>query len=106
MVLVGRTAYVILGNNRLARIEFVTLDIAERYEAIRVTILNTGEGEIDQSEFRFRDFFTPVPLGNGDNKEVPYIWTYREKTEWYVKPNKADYSKLSSDIHRYILLFA
>ena len=51
----GRTAYVPLSGNRQARVEFVTLIFAEKYEAVKVTILNASEGMVDQMLFRIKD---------------------------------------------------
>ena len=36
-----------LSDNRRARIEFVTCGIADNYEALRVTILDSHQGKID-----------------------------------------------------------
>ena len=101
----GRAAFISLTGNRRARVEFVTTSIADHYDAIRVKLLNTQEGVIDQQLFRFEDYFQPMPLG-GPNAQVPHIWTYRGKPEWYRKPDSADRSALQVDIRDYIQVFA
>lgn len=102
----GRTAYVPLSSNRQARVEFVTLIFAEKYEAVKVTILNASEGMVDQMLFRFKDYFSRMPVGGGISKELPHIWIYDGKPEWYVTPDSADFAVLSSEIWQYIRLFA
>jgi hypothetical protein len=101
----GRAAFISLTGNRRARVEFVTTGIADHYDAIRVKLLNTQEGVIDQQLFRFEDYFSPMPLG-GPNAQVPHIWTYRGEPEWYRKPDSADRSALQVDIRDYIQVFA
>ena len=59
---VARAAYVPLGGGCLARVEYVTQMIADKYEAVRVTILNVREGKVDSLDFRFSDYFEPMPV--------------------------------------------
>lgn len=102
----GRTAYVPLSGNRQARVEFVTLIFAEKYEAVKVTILNASEGMVDQMLFRFKDYFSRMPVGGGTSKELPHIWICDDKPSWYVAPDSADFAALSSEVWQYIRLFA
>ena len=101
----GRAAFISLNGNRRARVEFVTTGIADHYDAIRVKLLNTQEGVIDQQLFRFEDYFRPMPVGSS-NAVVPHIWVYRDDPEWYRSPDSADLSALKVDIRDYIQVFA
>lgn len=103
----GRAAYIPLGGGCRAKAEFVTLRIADKYEANRIAVLNIREGMVDSLDFRFDDYFAPMPAGgNARHTVIPYIWICDEKPKWYTKPDSADFAALSSDIWRYIKLFA
>jgi len=47
-------------------------------------------------------------VSNPNFKEdlVPYIWKYRDKTEWYVyKTNQKEHQMLAKEIDQYISMF-
>ena len=100
----GRAAFISMNGNRRARVEFVTTGVADHYDAIRVKVLNTQEGVIDQQLFRFIDYFRRMPVGSS-YACLPYIWVDQGKPEWYRLPDSADQSALQVDIRDYIQVF-
>ena len=50
------------------KLEFISTNIAKQYNAMKVTVLNRTEGEIDKTVFPFRDILGPK------NGYDPYIW--------------------------------
>ena len=100
---IGRAAYVDLGADNRAKFEFLTLGLADQYDAIQASIINRGDGVIDSVLLRFADLFSPKKL---PMDKTPYAWTYNGETEWYgFKPSRSDYDSLTAAIRDYTELF-
>jgi hypothetical protein len=102
---VGRAFFGKLSDSLRVRIEFVTLGIADHYEAIKATVINRNDGPVDALTLRFSDLFGKKMVSNPNFRDgiVPYIWRYGDKTEWYVyKPSKADYDQISEAVNDYL----
>lgn len=52
---VGRSCFVRLNPDLRAKLTFITMGIASHYEALKMTILNRKEGEVDNTVLRFSD---------------------------------------------------
>lgn len=102
---IGRTCFIALSEGRRARLEFVTIRIADNYEALQITIINRNEGKIDSILLRFADYFAPVRSATSGTR-TPHIWVYQGKAEWYGTPAEAEKQMLSKAAHDYIMLFA
>ena len=105
---VGRTCYGKLSDHIRVRAEFITLGYADKYEALKVSLLNRTEGVIDTTVVRFGDLFGKKQVSNPNFRDgiIPYIWTYGERTEWYAyQPTKADYKTLSDSVDNYLEVF-
>lgn len=104
----GRSCFGIMDKETKAKIQFVTLSTADKYEALKVEILNQKEGKIDSIIIRFKDLFGKKAVDNPNFKEgiVPHIWTYHDRNEWYAyKPNELDYEQMYESIAEYISVF-
>ncbi len=100
---VGRAAYVDLGGGNRGKFEFVTLGYADNYEAIRASVINRNDGQIDSVTLRFADLFSPKKLPMG---KKPHAWVDGGKVEWYgFTPTAADYDKLIAAVSDYTELF-
>ncbi|MCD7991363.1 MAG: hypothetical protein LUK37_06090 [Clostridia bacterium] len=105
---VGNTCYGRLDNNIRVKIQFTTCGIADHYQALKVTLLNRNEGEIDSMTLHFHDMWGMKRPGNPNigEKISPYIWKYEERTEWYIyKPTRNDYQKLADAVRGYLVTF-
>ena len=105
---IGNACYGRLDNNIRIKIRFTTCGVADQYEALKVTLLNRNEGEIDSMMLHFHDLWGIKKTGNPNFGEgiSPHIWGYRDKTEWYVyQPNKDDYQKLADAVRAYVETF-
>lgn len=101
---IGRAAYVELGGGNRGKFEFVTLGTHEQYEAIRASVINRSDGQIDSVTLRFADLFSPKKLPMGSKK--PHAWTDGGKVEWYgFTPTAADYDSLIAAVSDYTELF-
>jgi len=101
----GRVCFGDLGGDNRVKLQFVTQGTMDCYEALKATILNRVDGEIDSLLFRFRDTWGKK-YDHGYKDGVPYIWTYQGKSEWYVyHPTDADIKQLAAEIGGYLAVF-
>jgi len=104
----GRACYGDLGGDNRVKLQFVTQGYADHYSALKATILNRAEGEVDTLLFRFEDVWGRKQVSNPNFKSglVPYIWTNDSKTDWYVyKPTDTDIKKLTTELGAYLGVF-
>lgn len=102
---VGRAFFGKLTDSLRVRVEFITIGVADHYDAIKATIINRNDGPVDSLTLRFSDLLGKKAVSNPNFKNgvTPYIWKYGEEIEWYVyKPNKADYDRISEAINDYL----
>ena len=107
-VFAGRACYGDLGGNNRVKLQFVTIDTHEKYEALKATILNRAEGEVDSLIFRFSDVWGRKPVSNPNfrNGVIAHIWKSGDTHDWYVyRPNDADIKQLAAEIGGYIDVF-
>lgn len=105
---VGRACYVRLNEMNRAKIQFTVCGTADHYDALKVTILNRREGEVDTLCLRFQDVLGTKRVCNPNfpNGISPHAWTYNGKTEWYAyHPNSRDYQLLTDALSDYLEVF-
>lgn len=105
---VGRACYVRLNEINRAKIQFISTGISNQYSAIRLTILNRQEGEVDNMLLRFSDLLGKKMTNNPNFRDgvMPHIWDDRGDVGWYVyQPNSRDYQKLSHAVSEYLNVF-
>ena len=106
--IVGNVCYGRLDADVRIKARFVTCGYADDYEALKVTLLNRHEGEIDSMLLRFRDVLGVKQVSNPNFREglSPHIWMNDGKASWYVyQPTKADYQKLKEAVQAYVNVF-
>ena len=102
---VGRAFFGRLTDNLRVRVDFVTMGTADHYEALKATVINRNDGQVDALTLRFSDLLGRKVVSNPNFREgiSPYIWKYGDKIEWYVyTPTKADYDQISEAINDYL----
>ena len=105
---VGRACYVRLSDMNRAKIQFVTGTVANQYNALQLTILNCGEGQVDALRLRFSDLLGTKMTLNPDfrNGVEPHIGDDYGKVSWYVyHPTRQDYAVLSDAVSDYLEVF-
>lgn len=105
---VGRACYVRLDEMNRAKIQFVTTGIANQYTALRLTILNRQEGDVDNLLLRFSDLLGKKATVNPNfrNGVMPHIWDDGGNVDWYVyHPGKQDYQVLTNAVNDYLDVF-
>ena len=101
---IGRSCYIKLTNERLARLDFTTYDTHDKYECYEIAILDKNKGCIDKLRLLFKDYFAPQLVG-GSRTTVPHIWISDGKASWYKTPTSLEIKTLAKAAHDYITLF-
>lgn len=72
----GRSAYIQFDPDLRARLEFVSLNIASQYNALKLTILNRTEGAVDVNILRFGDLLGKKKVSNPNFSDgiLPHLW--------------------------------
>ena len=100
---VGRACFIRLGNETKVKLQFVTGRIAEQYEALRMTVLNPREGEVDNTRLRFSELFE---CKGKSRTFCPSITDYGSGPGWYLyTPTAKDYAALRTAISDYLSVF-
>lgn len=105
---VGRACYVRLSEMNRAKLQFISTHIASHYDAMRLTVLNQQEGDVDNLVLRFSDLLGKKMVGNPNFRDgiMPYIWDDHGKADWYVyHPTSRDYQTLSQTVSDYLEVF-
>lgn len=101
---VGRSCFVPLSDGTKIKAEFITREIADMYEALKLTAMNKSEGQIDMTILNFKDYFGEV-RGSISDPLTPHIWVYGGKAEWYGSPTYADKESIADAACEYVRLF-
>lgn len=104
----GNVCYGRLNEDVRIKARFVTCGYADNYEALKVTLINRREGEIDSSLLRFRDLWGMKKVNNPNFREgvSPHVWICGGKAEWYAyKPNGDDRQQLKDAVQTYLAVF-
>lgn len=98
-----------LGQDLRVKAQLVTCGAADRYEALRLTVLNRMGGEVDKIDLKFRDTMGLKLVPDNPNFAegiAPHIWVYKDKAEWYAyQPTGEDYARLRKAVANYLQSF-
>ena len=100
-VFAGRACYLDLGGDNRAKLIFTTMGHADHYEALKVTVLNRMDGEVDALVFRFGDIWGAKPVRNPNfpSGVKPHIWSDGGSHDWYIYlPTDADFRQLAAAV--------
>ncbi len=105
---VGRACYVPLDEEVRAKLQFVICGRSDHYEALKMTVLNPKEGEVDSLLLCFSDLFGLKQTSNPNfqNGIVPHIWVDGLNAKWYAyQPTAKDYGDMSEAVASYLGVF-
>ena len=106
---IGRACYGRVSGNIRVKLQFVIMGHADHYEALKTTLFNNTEGEIDTNLIRLKDIWGIKPSHNPNFRDgiSPHIWKGHQDYEWYAyEPTPADYEKLSDSVDEYLEMFS
>ena len=105
----GRVCVARLTDTANVKLEFVIHDTHEKYEGIKATVFNRGEGQIDSTVFRFADILGKCKIPDHPSFKdglFPYFWSGGRGYEWYAyKPTPADFEKITGTVDSYLEMF-
>lgn len=102
---VGRACIGRLDDDIVVKMEFESTMIRDKYNALRVTLMNRSEGKIDSQLIRFNELWGVKHIR--DNDIEPHIWKYNENVEWYCyTPTSTEMFELSQSVDDYLECFA
>ena len=103
---VGSACYGNVAPDLKAKIQFVTMGRADYYEALRITMLNRTEGQVDVVTMRLSDLLGKKRTAYYPEGMYPYIWKDRNAVEWYAyHPTPADYKIIREAVASYLDVF-
>lgn len=106
---VGRACLGSLGNNLRVRVQFITTQISNQYDALRITIMNRTGGVVDKLTLRMDDVLGIKKIPNNPNFREgvsPHIWIYNGTASWYAyQPTATDYLALREAAASYVEVF-
>jgi len=102
---VGRSCVGRLDDGIVVRMEFESTLIRDKYNALRVTLMNRSEGKIDSQLIRLSELWGMKSF-NGNDID-PHIWKYNDEVSWYCfTPSVAELKALSQSVDDYLECFA
>ncbi|MBQ7009872.1 MAG: hypothetical protein IJN05_11780 [Ruminococcus sp.] len=101
---VGRSCIGRLDDDIVVKMEFESTMIRDKYNALRVTLMNRSEGKIDTQLIRFNELWGVKHISGNDIE--PHIWKYNEDVNWYCYiPTSTEMSELSQSVDEYLSCF-
>ena len=100
----GKTMLGRLDDNLLVKASFITTEVADHYDALKVKIINRNDGEVDCQVFRFGDIIGTIPTACG--KIPPYMWTYHGEPSWYVPVSEEQKESIAETVTDYISMYS
>ena len=100
---VGRACFLRLSEQNRAKLQLITQGIRDQYTALRMTVMNMQEGEIDNTLLRFSELFEC----KGKNRTFsPSISDYGDGPSWHLyTPTQKDYAALREAVGQYLEVF-
>ena len=105
---VGRAVYIQVAPELRVKLEFISLNIANQYNALKLTVLNRIDGVVDINILRFGDLLGKKMVSNPNFSDgvIPHLWDDYGKVRWYVyQPGQADYKLLTGVVDEYLQIF-
>lgn len=108
---VGKVCMFRLSDDITGKMEFATEGVQGKYSAIKITLFNRKEGEIDSQKTSLVDIIGMKPIGKDKSTPLrsqtqPHIWIYG-KEEWYgFTPSESDYSAIAETADCYLEMFS
>ncbi len=90
-----------IGENLRAKVEFITTQVSDHYNALKLSIINRTEGVVDTQVFKFKDI---IGMKNG---QEPHIWDDHGRVGWYMfNPSLSDRESVQEEIEAYIGMYS
>ena len=104
----GRICYGWLDEDLRVKIEFVQNGTHNRYEGLKVTLLNRTEGRVDSLTLLLQDILGRKTVNSSpqDRGVYPNLWDHDGGVRWdRYQPNDADRQRIVSAVNSYLDVF-
>lgn len=101
---IGRACYIPFSDGTKIKAEFITRGTHDKYEAVKLSTMNTAEGVIDSICLNFKDYFGGIN-GSAAGTFTPHIWVCDDSPQWYGSPTYSDKESLADAACEYIGIF-
>ena len=102
---VGRNAVFKLPDGVTGKMEFVTRGYADHYSALKISLYNRKEGQIDCQVIDLAELLGMKKMRSG-NAVAPHIWRDGTDVSWYgFTPSESDYDKMAETTDDYLSCF-
>ena len=102
----GRSCFGTLGKDLRVRVQFISTNIADKYDALKLTVLNRTNGPVDTMVLRLKDLLGMQRIRSNRDGLTPHIWDDHGKAEWYLYyPTVADYGTIQQAVAKYLGVF-
>ncbi|SDA30245.1 hypothetical protein SAMN02910447_03151 [Ruminococcus sp. YE71] len=102
---VGRVAVFRLPDCVTGKMEFVTRGYADHYSALKISLFNRKEGQIDCQIIDLAELLGMKKMRSG-NTVAPHIWRAGSDVSWYgFAPTESDYDKMAETTDDYLSCF-
>lgn len=103
---VGRACIFRLSDEITGKMEFVTRGHADHYSALKLSLFNRREGQIDSQFIGLTELLGMKTMRSGENV-APHIWGCGCDISWYgFTPCASDYSAMAQTADDYLSCFA
>ncbi len=103
----GKTCLAKLDEELRVKIQFASAKVSQKYDSLRVSVINRTDGIVDKEIFRISDILGENPnyARNIFATDI-HIWENNGKAEWYAyRPIQKDYETLEKTISGYLSLY-
>lgn len=99
----GKTMLGRLDDELLVKLQIVSTYIANQYDAVRATIINRRDGEVDNQTFKFSDIIGMQQNSMGNVS--PHIWDCDGKPKWYISVTNSAKEQIADTILDYVEMY-
>ena len=105
----GRACFGSLGKDLRVRAQFITTNISNHYDALKLTVLNRTDGPVDTLVLKLKDLLGMKPVSGNPNFRsgvAPHLWDNYGKVQWYAfHPTAGDYNTIRQAVKQYLEVF-
>lgn len=100
----GRTMLGKLDSDLRVKLDFIATHTSGQYDALRLTIINRTEGEVDKGVFKFSDILGKYPRP-GLTPIDYHMWDYQNRPEWYTPVTAAQKAAIANRVLDYVGMY-
>lgn len=100
----GKTLIGRIDTDLIVKLQFITTEVSNNYDAINVKIINRTTGPVDEQRFMFSDIIGTQQTKSG-NVVNPHIWKTVNNTDWYIPITITQKAEIGDAVLDYVGMF-